>query len=177
MYERYLVRGRDRILPACRWLHEPQLISNQPEWGWGFHTVRRGIDPWTTVFFPGLWELQMYGKSYDPGLGLYPPQVALASRTRANQQSANRVRVSITCGAVSTRGTTVFVPDVLELQTHGRIFYLGMRPSTPGTPGSPNRSQSAISLWDWGLNKVRGGIDSGTTRFRPHRVVDLWNDC
>ena len=37
---------------AARWLHEPQPISNQPEWGWGFHTLRGGIDPGDLHFRP-----------------------------------------------------------------------------------------------------------------------------
>ena len=41
---------------------------------------------------------------------LNSPRVALTPRTRANQQSASGVGVSTPCEAVSTRGTTVFVP-------------------------------------------------------------------
>ena len=62
-------------------------------------------------------------------MGPFPPGMPLASRTRANQanqQSAGGVGVSTPCGAVSNRGTTVFVPGVLKLQMHGRIYDAGM---------------------------------------------------
>ena len=62
----FLTRGWEIILPGCggtlalargatlaaRWLHEPQPISNQPVWGWGFHAVRGGIDPGDIRFRP-----------------------------------------------------------------------------------------------------------------------------
>ena len=35
----------------------------------------------TTVFVPGLSELQIYGNISDPGMRHYPPRVALALRT------------------------------------------------------------------------------------------------
>ena len=77
----------------------------------------------------------MYGRIFAPGMGLYPPRLALAPRTPAIQQSITGVGVSAPCGAVSprgrrfrpwcvgidpcgavsTRGTAVFVPGVLEL--------------------------------------------------------------
>ena len=55
--EGFLIRGWELILPGCggtsalargatlaeRWLHEPQSAITQ--WGWGFHTLRGGIDP------------------------------------------------------------------------------------------------------------------------------------
>ena len=47
--------GGGATLAAC-WLHEPQLISNQPMW-LGFHTVRDGIDPRGPRFVPRLLEL------------------------------------------------------------------------------------------------------------------------
>ena len=42
----------------------------------------------------------MYGIVYDPRIALYPPRVSLALR----------IEVSTPCGALLTRGTTVFVP-------------------------------------------------------------------
>ena len=63
--EGFLIRGWELILPGCdgtsalsreatlaaRWLHEPQPISNQLV-GWGFYTVRGGIDPGDHRFRP-----------------------------------------------------------------------------------------------------------------------------
>ena len=71
----------------------------------------------------------MYGRIFAPGMGLYPPRLALAPRTPAIQQSITGVGVSAPCGAVSTRGAAVFVPGVLELTRAGRY-----RPG--GTPFS-----------------------------------------
>ena len=48
--------------------------------GWGFQTVRGGIDRGVTIFVPGLLEL-MYGRISDPRMDPYPPRVALALRT------------------------------------------------------------------------------------------------
>ena len=63
--EGFLIRGWERILLGCggtsalargatltaRWLHGPQLISNQLV-GWGFYTARGGIDPGDLYFCP-----------------------------------------------------------------------------------------------------------------------------
>ena len=65
----------------------------------------------TTVFVPGLSELQIYGNISDPGMRHYPPRVALALRTpgwgfhtvRSGVDSGDRrfrprfVRVVYTC--------------------------------------------------------------------------------
>ena len=74
--EGFLIRGWELILPGCdgtsalsreatlaaRWLHEPQPISNQLV-GWGFYTVRGGIDPGDLCFRPqvvGVVEICRY---------------------------------------------------------------------------------------------------------------------
>ena len=57
----------------------------------------------------------MYEMLSVPGMEPYPPRVALAPRTPANQQSGSGIGVSTPYGAVPTRGTTVFVPGVLVL--------------------------------------------------------------
>ena len=63
--EGLLTRGWERILPGCggtsalargatlaaRSLQEPQL-SQITQWGWGFHTLRSGIDPGDQRFRP-----------------------------------------------------------------------------------------------------------------------------
>ena len=49
----------------------------------------------------------MYRMIYDPGMGPYPPVVALTVPTQFG--------VSIPCGAVLTRKTTVLVPGLMEL--------------------------------------------------------------
>ena len=50
----------------------------------------------------------------------------LYSRAPANQRSADGVGVSTPRGAISTRGITVFVPGMSELQMHGGISEPGM---------------------------------------------------
>ena len=98
---------------------------------WDFHTVSAGIDLGTTVFVLDLLELHMYGRLFVPGMGPYNPRVPLASRTPANQQSASGVGVSTPCGVVSNRGTTVFVPDLLDLQMCEKCIF-SLISSTPG---------------------------------------------
>ena len=54
--EGYPPRVRRELSPEAtldaRWLHGPQPISNQ--WGWGFDTLRGGIDPGDLRFRPRL---------------------------------------------------------------------------------------------------------------------------
>ena len=69
---------RPYILPGWRWFCELKAISNQPEWGWGFRTVRSGIDPEAAVFVPRLLKLCMNGNIYDPGMGPYLLRLTLA---------------------------------------------------------------------------------------------------
>ena len=73
--------------------------------GWGFHTVRGGIDPGDHRFRPRFAGAADVRK--DPRMQSYPPRMPLTLR--------NQVGVSTPCGAISTRGTNVFVPSWLEL--------------------------------------------------------------
>ena len=66
--------GGGATLAAC-WLHEPQLISNQPMW-LGFHTVRDGIDPRGPRFVPRLLELVVeIWKDFYPEMRPCPPRM------------------------------------------------------------------------------------------------------
>ena len=55
--EGFIIRGGDFILSWWHWLHGVQRIRVQPEWGWGFYTVRGGIDPWDHRFRPRCAEV------------------------------------------------------------------------------------------------------------------------
>ena len=44
---------------------------------WGFHTVRRGIDPRDHRFRPRFVGVVGYGRICDSGMGPYSPRVAL----------------------------------------------------------------------------------------------------
>ena len=46
--------AKETYLPAHR-LHE----TATKEWGWGFHTVRGGIDPGISVFAPRMSEVRV----------------------------------------------------------------------------------------------------------------------
>ena len=67
------------------------------------------------MFVPEVSELKRYGRMSEPGMGIYPPQVAFALRAPANQQSARAIGVSTPCGAVSTQEYSIFVSGVSEL--------------------------------------------------------------
>ena len=98
--EIFLIRGYFLILPRWRWLCEPQVGVSTP---WRAVSTRG-----TTVFVPGLSELSMYGKiSLIQGWDLILPGWRWPYKPQ--------VGVSTPCWAVSTRGTTVFVPGLLEL--------------------------------------------------------------
>ena len=74
-------------------------------------------------------------------------------------------------GAISTRGTTVFIPGLLKVSLYGRIFDLGM--------GSYLlRMAMALRTAGRGFHTMRGGIDPDDHRSRPRfvGVVDVWKD-
>ena len=104
--EGVLTQGCDLILSGCG------RTSNEPVMGPNPLRVQLGTFPPAARASPPYWR---YGGFYDPGIGSYPLRVAMALRAPANQRSANVIRVSTSCGAVSTRGTPVFVPGVSEL--------------------------------------------------------------
>ena len=84
--------------------------------GWGFHIVgavsTRPIDD----FVPGLLELLMYGRIHDAGMAPYPLRAALDLRTPGWGLARSQCGWDFnTVGSASTRGTTVFVPGLLEL--------------------------------------------------------------
>ena len=69
---RFLILGWYLILPGCS-LYKPQVVISTP---CGEVSTRE-----TTVFVPGLLDLQINAMFHDAGFGLYPPRVALALRT------------------------------------------------------------------------------------------------
>ena len=112
----------------------------------------------------------MHGGISDRGIILYRPRVALALfRAPANQRSAGVAGVSKPCAAVSIRGTSVFVPALLELYMSRETSEPGMRPYRPRVAlallSSPN--QSAIGRSGWGFHTVRGGFNPGGHFFAP----------
>ena len=144
------------------------LASSQ--WGWGFHTIRGGVDPWDHRFYPRIVVVYMYGSICDPGVVPYP-------RRGWHWVYELQVGVSTPCGAVSTRGTTIFVPGFLEDVWKDSSSGNGIL-AFPGGVGSMNtrlgfRKQP---VWGWGFHTVRGVIDPGGRRFRPRfvGVVDVW---
>ena len=70
----FVTWGCHLILSVLRWLNEFQVEVYTP---YGAVSTRG-----TMIFLPGLLELYMYGRIYDPGSALYPSRVALAQRTR-----------------------------------------------------------------------------------------------
>ena len=155
--------------PGCAGsMSDPQPISDRPV-GLGFpHRAGRFRPREITVFVPRLSELYMYGGIYDPGMGPCRRQRHY-SRAPANQRSAGGVGVSTPCGAVSTRGITVFVPGLSYLYIYGGISDPGMGPCRPrvALTFSSSPSRSAIGRRGWGFHTVRGGSDPGITIFVP----------
>ena len=58
--------------------------------GWGFHTVRGGFDPRDNRFRSEVFGVVRYGRIYDPGMGPYRVQVALALFSSPSQSSIGR---------------------------------------------------------------------------------------
>ena len=96
--------------------YPPRVVSALLTPGRTFRIVPGGIDPGGgTGFVHGSLELYMYGRIYEPGMGLQPPRGALALRIPANLQLAHQVGVSTPCGALSTGEKNVFVPGLWGL--------------------------------------------------------------
>ena len=55
--------------------------------GWGFHTVRGGVDPGKLRFRPRVVGVAHVWKDFDPGIVPYPPRGALALCTSRNQSA------------------------------------------------------------------------------------------
>ena len=73
--------------------------------------------------------------------------------------------VSTPCGAVSTRGTTVLFPRVLDLEPYGRISDPGMGPYPPRVtlaPRTPAKQQSARGV---GVATPCGAVSTRRTPF------------
>ena len=111
MFRRISDPGIDLILPGWRRIYEPQLINNQPVGLELPHRAGRYRPGKPSLSSPACWSCR--GTEIfliHRGMGPYLSRVALAPRTPGSQQSVCGVGTSTPCGAVSTRGTTVFVP-------------------------------------------------------------------
>ena len=106
----------------------------------------------------------MYGRIHDPGMGPYPPRMAIALRTPGWGFH--------TVGGGSTRESTVFVHGLLKLWMYGSISDQGMGYYLP-------RVALAQRISGRGFYTMGGGIDPGDHRFSPRfaGVVDKWMGC
>ena len=100
---------------TSRSLHEPQRISNHPvEMGPPHPAWRYG--PGESAFTSsGNWNCRYTEGFLIRGREIILPGSAGTLRSPANQRSASTTGVSTPCGAVSTLGTTAFVPRLSEL--------------------------------------------------------------
>ena len=112
------------------------------QWGWGFHTLRGGIDPGDRCVRPRIVGVKRDGGSSQPGMKFILPGcggtstlargATLAARwLLQHQQPASGVAVSAPCGAVLTRGISGFVLGLLESHIYRRIYNQGMIPYPP----------------------------------------------
>ena len=125
--------------------------------GWGFHTLRGGIDPGDMRLCPWVVVVVDVCKFYNAGMETYPPRDALALCTIPSQSAIDQLYlrspvkqrlstgagVSTPCGVCSTRGITVFVPGLSQLYIHGGISDPGMGPCRPRVARAPTSQQSA----------------------------------
>ena len=136
------------------------------------------------AFPPGLLELHIYGRVYDPERAPYHSWVrrGIDHEPRPKLKSTSGVGVSTPCVSVYTRGMTVFVPGFLDLYMYGRIVIRGWEIIVPGCGGTarlhdpqPTINQPAGG---WGFHTLRGGIGPRDVRFRLRfvKVVDVWKD-
>ena len=101
----------------------------------------------------------------------------------ASQQPVSGFEVFTPCRVVSIRGICVFVPGLMELYKYKEILIRDGSLSSPGAAGPRHwpegqlswradcmsASQLAITQRGLGLYTVRGGVDPGGHRIRPHR--------
>ena len=87
--------------------------------GWGFHTMRRGIHPGDHLFRPRCVEVEDVWNNVWSGDGTLS-SICVVGSTKPSESAITTggVGVSTLFGAVSTRGTIVFVPGVLKLQMY-----------------------------------------------------------
>lgn len=129
-----------------------------------------GFDPGGDRFIPGSLEMNYCSMTgvYDPGMEPFPPRVPLASRTPANQQSAIGVGLCTSCGTVSIRGSTVFVPGLLKLLWYGNISDLGMGPYNTREPLASLTPANQLSANRLGISTPCGAVSThGTIVFFP----------
>ena len=114
----------------------------------------------TTAVVPSFFKLFMYGRNYDPGMGICPPRVALAVRTPANQQSASGGGFPHRAGRYRPWGPSSSFPVCWNYRFTEGFLIRGM--------GSyPSRVTLAPHIPDWGFHTVGDGIDPRGHRFRP----------
>ena len=96
-------------------------------WGWVFHTARGGIDRGSPFSVPGVLEVEIYRRLYDPGMERYCPRerrhlnvVPRGNWLHEPQPSAmSRLGIADAAGiftpfeAVSTRVVIFSVPGLL----------------------------------------------------------------
>ena len=118
--EGYLTRGWDPTLPDVRWLYirtpANQRSAGGTEVSTFLHRAERCRPGGTPSSSPGCRSFTCAEgfliHRWEP---ILPGVRWRYVRASANQQPARGVGVSALCGAVSTRGITVFVPGLSEL--------------------------------------------------------------
>ena len=131
--EGFVIRGWDLILSGLRWLYESRSISNQTVGLKFLHST--GWYTWgTTVLSPVCRSCRCMGEFMIREWDVILPGWRWLCEPR--------VVVSTPCGAASTRGTTVFVPSLLDLYIYdekisdpGMICYPPWVARAPRNPG------------------------------------------
>ena len=158
------------FFPGVRWLHVRSQHNHLSASGISVSTPCWAVSTRGITAFPSLSSCKWIGGLLIQGWKPILPGVRWHFvRFPVSQRPASGAGVSTPCGAVSTRGITVFVPTLSELQMYGGISDPGCRPRAAlALFSSP--SQSAIGRWGWGFHTVRGGADPGDQYFRPQVV-------
>ena len=125
----------------------PRNSSTIRQWGSGFHTMGGGIDLGKNRFRRRFVQVVHVWKISYPGVRPYPPRVAPALRTPANQHSG--IGVSTPRGAELTTSGHHFRPRVAGVEVAWKDFLSGNGIlSSPRGDGSMDpRNLSTISPW------------------------------
>ena len=163
VYGIFLIRRWDLILSPGGADSTNLSQSAISRWGWGFHTVRGGIDPGDRRVLPGCVGVANIWKDFSSLDGTLSSPGALAQQTRADQHNQSvRLGFSRCAGRYLPGGSPFIVPGVLELQMHGEIsrpkmesypLWVELAPQLPEPINQPTNGVGvstpcgAISTW------------------------------
>ena len=180
--------GRYSSLLALTYMHTRAPANQRSACrGWGFHSMRSGVDPRDLGLGPRDTRVVHVRKDTDPGLGVYPPRVwrffpplvrlilpGWCWVYELQQISDQQTGLGFPQHArrYQPRAVSVYISQVSGFEMYRRIVLPGIKPNHPRVALTLCRtsSQSAINRWGWGFHTVRSGVVRWDIRFHPRNI-------